>query len=99
MAGTAGTKQINLRMGSRTAPLTFSANETGDFVYEGVVFFAAPDRQILTASAARNLADTPRNATNTTSQDMSVDQTLLLQVTLGDSGDVVTFEYVELIYG
>lgn len=99
MTGAAGTKQITLRMGSKTASVTFSATEEGTFVYEGVVLFAAPDRQVITIASARHLADTPRNTVTTTAQDMSIDQDLLLQVTLGSASDTVTFEYIELIHG
>jgi hypothetical protein len=99
ITGPGGTKQITLKFGTKTASVTFVASEEGTFLYEGVIVFAAPDRQIITAEARRHLATSPRNTVSVTNQDMTADQLMLLQVTLGSASDTVSFEYVELIHG
>lgn len=99
LTGATGTKQVTMRMGGKTASLTFSATEEGAFVVEGVVMFTDPARQVMTLDGRRHLGDTPRVVVTTTNQDMSIDQDLLLQTTLASATDSVVWEYIELIHG
>ena len=99
LTGAAGTKQITLRLGDKTANVTFSATEEGAFTYDATVIFASPTRQIIDVKASRHLAETPRAVVTTTSQDMSTNTSLLFQTTLANAADSVTWEYVELVHG
>lgn len=98
LTGVTDVTRLILRLGTKTSTITFSATETGTFVYESEILFVSPTRQIITSEAYRHLSDNVRNVVSTTNQDMSTETRLTLEASV-TAGDTVSLEYVELSAG
>jgi hypothetical protein len=93
--GTAGTKSINLRLGSALTSLQFTAAETGTFRLEGRIYFTAADVQYLFLSGSRHLGTGERQSKISGANVMTADQTLSIEGVVGVNTDNIVFDLIE----
>lgn len=97
--GTADIKRINFRVGALVTGFTLTASEDGQFDFQGEIIFASPTRQIGKSRFARHLSETQRVNNATAFVDMSIDQTVKLELSTDNAADTITIEMIELFFG
>lgn len=98
LSGNAGTKTIFPTFGGRTAPINFTASETGHFEGEGSIIIgpSSVGKQYMSFSAYRNLGTYSRVINNFANADLSNDVKFALAARVENASDTITINACEV---
>lgn len=99
LLGTAGTKEITVRLGTGNVKATFSASEAGIFEAESTIFFTDVATQLATLSTERHLATNIRRASTQMTNAMTSNTNLTLEALVSVATDTIRIDAIDVSWG
>ncbi|SDK78726.1 glycosyl hydrolase family 28-related protein [Arthrobacter sp. ok362] len=99
LIGSAGNKQILVRLGSNLVTLLFTSADEGVFEADATVFFNGQTAQFMTIRGSRHLGPAVRLGSGAAANTLTTDTNLTAEASVSDAADSVIINAVDMSWG